>query len=253
MSESEEDALEIAERLEALASELQGGGVGSAAASAGPRTPTNGGDEEEESVQDHYTKEVLRDLTKDAIWSVSSAKAGNGVDALLDGTLNTYWQSDGMQPHTITASFRARRTVKCVMLYLNYSTDESYTPSVVSVRAGTNEHDLRLVRAPYELQNPEGWERIELSYWVRDDSDSSGDEMDDEALRALNARRAWRREQALTDVRAQMLQIVIHSNHQNGRDTHVRAVRVYGPMRQVATKRPNFTTAEMRNYSDWRP
>ena len=31
---------------------------------------------------------------------------------------------------------------KCVSLYMDYKLDESYTPSKVAVRAGTNFHDL---------------------------------------------------------------------------------------------------------------
>lgn len=137
-------------------------------------------------------------------------------------------KSDGKKSHTITASFRAGRTVKCVMLSLRSSEGEIYTPSVISVRAGTNEHDLRLVRAPRMLQETDGWMRTELSYWTRDDSESSADDMVQLELHALNARRTRLREQAITDIRAHMLRIIIHSNQFNGLNTRVRAVRVYG-------------------------
>jgi len=34
----------------------------------------------------------MREMAKTAAWSVSSCKAGNGVAALRDDNLDTYWQ-----------------------------------------------------------------------------------------------------------------------------------------------------------------
>eukprot|EP01031_Cornospumella_fuschlensis_P013199 gene13199-16140_t len=34
------------------------------------------------------------------VFSISSAKPGNGVEQLRDNSLETYWQSDGTAPHT---------------------------------------------------------------------------------------------------------------------------------------------------------
>ena len=34
----------------------------------------------------------LREIGHRAVWSVSSAKAGNGVDCLRDGRMDTFWQ-----------------------------------------------------------------------------------------------------------------------------------------------------------------
>ena len=43
----------------------------------------------------------LREIGKDAVWSLSTAKPGNGVEQLRDDNTETYWQSDGTQPHLI--------------------------------------------------------------------------------------------------------------------------------------------------------
>lgn len=43
-----------------------------------------------------------------AVWSVTTAKPANGVDALRDGREDTYWQSDGMQPHLINIHFQKK-------------------------------------------------------------------------------------------------------------------------------------------------
>ena len=101
----------------------------------------------------------LRDLSKDAIsWSLSSAKPGNGVEQIVhDVSTETYWQSDGGQPHYIRISFGRRVSVSYVALYLDYNLDESYTPKTVQVKAGMTIQDLRDVTGTMELQEPVGW------------------------------------------------------------------------------------------------
>ena len=41
----------------------------------------------------------MREMAKTAAWSVSSCKAGNGVAALRDDNLDTYWQSVATAHH----------------------------------------------------------------------------------------------------------------------------------------------------------
>ncbi|PNX82984.1 anaphase-promoting complex subunit 10-like protein [Trifolium pratense] len=52
--------------------------------------------------------EDLRELGKKAAWSVSSCKTGNGVSSLRDDNLETYWQSDGAQPHFVNIQFQKK-------------------------------------------------------------------------------------------------------------------------------------------------
>ena len=54
---------------------------------------------------------------------------GFGVDQLRDDSNDTYWQSDGPQPHTVSIQFRRKTTVQDVCLYADYKADESYTPN----------------------------------------------------------------------------------------------------------------------------
>lgn len=219
---------------------------------------------------DEDSGELLRDLTHTAVWSVSTAKAGNGVDQLLDGSPNTYWQSDGVQPHTLNAQFSAKRKLKEVLLYLNYFTDESYTPAVVSVLAGSNFHDLKVVKSGQEFNNPEGWVRIPLGDEPDDVAMDNDDleEYDDvqrEQRRQLRAERLRRKREERQNVaqrddscedgsciKAHMLQVVIHCNHQNGRDSHVRMVKVLGPQQQVAVTSSKFTSVEFQKYQTLR-
>ncbi|KAG7251487.1 hypothetical protein CRUP_029163, partial [Coryphaenoides rupestris] len=96
---------------------------------------------------------TVREIGSQAVWSLSSCKPGFGVDQLRDDNLETYWQSDGSQPHLTT--------VKMLCIYADYKSDESYTPSKISVRVGNNFHNLQEVRQ-LEMVEPSGWIHIPL-------------------------------------------------------------------------------------------
>lgn len=290
-------------------------------------------------------QEPMRDLSDRAVWSVSTAKPGNGVEQLFDKSAETYWQSDGPQPHSITAQFTSKLKVSEIRLFLSFEQDESYTPSIISVRVGSSHHDLRVVRRNKELRKPQGWVRIALgdipgSDAVSDTDSLASDEDDPESMsagelaereqrrrvRAEHKRREKLRaekekararsnapsavtrdahaspasltprddargakmmsidgdgaatpwgemvensddamaltlfddddfETAREDrekrrdkmyVRAHMLQIVIHCNHQNGRDSHVRRVEILGPAQQIVADTSPFSSSAFR-------
>ena len=96
------------------------------------------------------------------VWSLSTAKPGNGVEQLRDGDLETYWQSDGPQPHLVNIQFHKKTRVKEIEIYTEYAKDESYTPCSISVRAGTTFHDIQEVHA-MELDEPNGWITVPLA------------------------------------------------------------------------------------------
>ncbi|VDQ05840.1 unnamed protein product [Trichobilharzia regenti] len=84
-------------------------------------------------------------------------------------------------------------------LYTDYKVDESYTPSRLAIRVGNTIHDL-LELLEVELQEPTGWSVIPLTW------------PDGSPLRTF------------------LLQIAILANHQNGRDTHLRSIRLHSPV-----------------------
>ncbi|TXT09057.1 hypothetical protein VHUM_02531 [Vanrija humicola] len=145
------------------------------------------------------------ELGRLAHWSVSSHKYGFGVDNLRDGNENTFWQSEGPQPHIIDLSFPKRVFISSIGLLTSHPRDDSYTPSRVSIRAGTGVHDLQEVRFE-EFSKPDGWVRIPLRPLEADGSGGDG-----------------------PPVPAHHLRIVIVANHLNGKDTHVRGLKVFGP------------------------
>eukprot|EP00602_Paraphysomonas_sp_CaronLab_P003037 CAMPEP_0185033218 /NCGR_PEP_ID=MMETSP1103-20130426/21991_1 /TAXON_ID=36769 /ORGANISM="Paraphysomonas bandaiensis, Strain Caron Lab Isolate" /LENGTH=172 /DNA_ID=CAMNT_0027569419 /DNA_START=81 /DNA_END=596 /DNA_ORIENTATION=+ len=142
-----------------------------------------------------------RELGDEAVWTISTAKPGNGVEQLRDNNIETYWQSDGTHPHIITIQFLRKVSISDICIYLDYVLDESYTPKKISIKAGSSAHDLVDV-ANKELSEPSGWIHVEL---VSSDSDIEG------------------------PLRAHLIQIHVLSMHQNGRDTHIRQVKLYGP------------------------
>ncbi|XP_057547497.1 anaphase-promoting complex subunit 10 [Amaranthus tricolor] len=166
----------------------------------------------------------LREMTKIAAWSVSSSKPGNGVQCLRDDSIETYWQSDGAQPHLINIQFQKKVKLQLIALYVDFKLDESYTPSKLSIRAGDGFHNLKEIKA-VELVKPTGWMSISLS----------GNDPRE------------------TFVNTFMLQIAVLSNHLNGRDTHVRQIKVYGPRPNLIPRQPfQFTSAEFLTYSSVR-
>jgi anaphase-promoting complex subunit 10 len=126
-----------------------------------------------------------REIGDEAVWSLSTAKPGNGVHQLRDGcnstftslsrvyhahdshfyvslgNIDTYWQSDGTQPHLINIQFHKKMTISDIALYLDFKLDESYTPRKLSIRAGTTFHDLTEIKTQ-TISEPSGWITIPL-------------------------------------------------------------------------------------------
>jgi len=73
------------------------------------------------------------------------------VDQLRDDCVDTYWQSDGQLPHLVNVQFRKKTTVQDICIYTDYKLDESYTPSRISIRAGTHFNDLQVSKCKREL------------------------------------------------------------------------------------------------------
>ncbi|KAH1260335.1 Anaphase-promoting complex subunit 10 [Glycine max] len=173
----------------------------------------------------------LTEMGKKAAWSVSSCKPGNGVSSLRDDNLETYWhhsfrayRSDGGQPHLVNIQFQKNVRLQLIVLYVDFKLDESYTPSKVSIRAGDGFHNLKEIKT-VELVKPTGWVYLSLS---------GVDPRD-------------------TFVNTFMLQIAVLSNHLNGRDTHVRQIKVYGPRPNPIPHQPfQFTSREFITYSSIR-
>jgi len=156
---------------------------------------------------------LIREVGCQAIWSLSSCKPGYGVDQLRDRSLDNYWQSDGQLPHLVNIQFRRKMTIRDVCVYTDFKLDESYTPSKISIRCGTHFNDLQEVEL-VEFNEPSGWVQIFLKD-IRD-----------------------------RPIRTFMIQLAVLSNHQNGRDTHLRQIRIHSPVDNLpVTAFPGYFTS----------
>jgi anaphase-promoting complex subunit 10 len=166
----------------------------------------------------------LREIGELAVWSVSSAKPGNGVNLLRDGREDTYWQSDGSQPHLVSIQFQETMEISYIAIYMDWKLDESYTPNQISVRYGDSFTDLKELKV-VQMHEPTGWIFVGLPL---DKEDRGG------------------------SIRAYVLQLAVVSNHQNGRDTHIRQVKVYGPRQdpmKILGRETGFTSLKFNEYA----
>jgi len=142
-------------------------------------------------------------------WSVSSYKFGFGVECLRDNDPDTFWHSDGPQPHFMTVQFPRKIAVQKVSLHLSFMMDDSYTPSTLCVRAGTGLNDLQDVRY-VTLDKPNGWITFDVSTELGEEGEG------------------------FKPIHAYVIQVVIINNHMNGKDTHVRGLHILGPVEDSA-------------------
>ena len=78
------------------------------------------------------------------------------IDELRDNNTDTFWQSDCAQPHFINIEFQKKMKIKAISVYIDFKTDESYTPSRISVKVGNRFFDLQEVKL-IDFQEPYGW------------------------------------------------------------------------------------------------
>jgi anaphase-promoting complex subunit 10 len=157
---------------------------------------------------------LLREVGEAGVWRVSSAKHGNGVLQLRDHDNGTYWQSDGAQPHLIEVTFPQLTDVAVVAVLLNYGTDESYTPKKLAVLAGNTGTGV-VECCTSDLEHPKGWLMMPL---VSSDGPTA--------------------DGRIPSMPVTTVQVLVTENHQNGRDTHVRGVRVYAHLPE-----PTYSTS----------
>lgn len=153
------------------------------------------------------------------------APAGFGVEQLRDNCMDTYWQSDGQLPHLVNIQFQRKTAISHIYIYTDYKLDESYTPSRISVRTGTHFNDLREIEM-IDLNEPTGWVAVPVL--------GAGGGSGNRPLRAF------------------MIQIAVISNHQNGRDTHMRQIRIHSPIegRCFALEQfGQFATVDFQKYT----
>lgn len=102
-------------------------------------------------------------------------------------------------------------------IFLDFETDESYTPTKIQFLAGMGAHDVQEF-AEMSFEQPTGWIDVDFS--------NVGPIEQDEDEENLHGHREidWSKRPLL---RAFVVQVRILENHQNGKDTHLRAVQIF--------------------------
>ena len=135
----------------------------------------------------------LQDITKSALWSVSTTKAGYEIGAMFDGHSDTFWQSDSIPPHFIMAQFPKKTYLTKLSLHINIQLDETYTPVEIILHVGDDPNILtELRKEAISLENQSAWIDIPL------------------------------------DVSTIFLKIEISKNLQGGKDTRIRQIKLWG-------------------------
>ena len=172
---------------------------------------------------------------------MSTYKPGCGVAALLHPSPTHFWQSDGPQPHRLTAHFCRRVRVRRLRVRVDFARDESYTPTRMAFAAGTGEYDL-VEFAEWRGEAPTGWVEVDLrgcgggprgkggggrrsggGVWDGDEDEEDeeagglgdGEEEDGDGLEGHGV------------LSCMCVQIRVLENHQNGKDTHIRGVQLF--------------------------
>ncbi|KAJ2967849.1 hypothetical protein NUW58_g10349 [Xylaria curta] len=168
------------------------------------RDVSEGGDADDAEEDDEQSFDAsavgLKEISNLASFTVSSYKPGCGVKELRDDDANQYWQSDGPQPHRLNIHFIKRVEIRALRLYLDYELDESYTPTKIQISAGTSPN-LTIPFTTMELNMPKGWVDVPIA--------GAGGGPDGNSLCCFFVR------------------VIILENHQNGKDTHIRGIKVY--------------------------
>ncbi|KAL1587681.1 hypothetical protein WHR41_03703 [Cladosporium halotolerans] len=159
----------------------------------------------------------LKEISSLASWTVTTAKPGNGVAALRNPDLSQFWQSDGPQPHLLSIHFFKLVSIVHMRIFLDFESDESYTPTKIQFLAGMGAHDVQEF-AEMSFEQPTGWIDVDFSNVGPIEQDE--DEENLQEPREID----WSKRPVL---RAFVVQVRILENHQNGKDTHLRAVQIF--------------------------
>ena len=130
-----------------------------------------------------------------------------------------FWQSDGPQPHLLSIHFFKLVSIVHMRIFLDFVSDESYTPTRIQFLAGMGVHDLQEF-AEMAFEQPMGWIDVDFSNVgpILEDDD------EDEDSPEIAAEIDWSKRPVL---RAFLVQVKIIENHQNGKDTHLRGMQLF--------------------------
>lgn len=121
---------------------------------------------------------------------LSSEKPGHRLTELLDYmNMETYWSSDDILPHFIQIEFDYLEYIQQIEIYISFHKDDSYTPEIIDFYYGVSMDSLVKV-TPRPYIEPMGCTKIRI------------------------------------DDHLQYIFIEIRRNHSDGKDSHIRGLRL---------------------------
>jgi len=98
--------------------------------------------------------------------------------------------------------------------------DDSYCLAQVCVRAGTGANDIQDIRL-VTFEKPNGWKEMDLSPEAMEDGEGN------------------------KPLQAYIVQIYILANHMNGKDSHIRGMKILGPRQDIGEDGDPFSFVEL--------
>ncbi|CCD26890.1 anaphase promoting complex subunit DOC1 NDAI_0I03220 [Naumovozyma dairenensis CBS 421] len=147
-------------------------------------------------------KEDTTDVTHLAYWKPSSTKVNFPIENALNHDPNSYWQSDGKQPHRMDIYFSKFMNLKYLAFYLSQFQDESYTPREIKIYYGNGPNDCRLF-VHVIIQSVNGWFLI-----------------------PTDTARCVDMEVTVTELNCRFLRFEFPFNFEHGKDTHLRGMKI---------------------------
>lgn len=158
------------------------------------------------------------------VWSVSSSKSKKGSIYLRDGNASTFWQTKGTTPHKITVQFSKLLKITQIFLLFNYSVDESYTPYNIAIHVGDDEHNLtNFCKATCDLSVVS----LKEPFWFVIDARKVNP---CSYIYNFHFKFTKKNRKHINYVCCRCLQIEILSSQQQGQNTRIRQILLYGPL-----------------------
>lgn len=153
-------------------------------------------------IQQLSQMEEFTNISNLAYWKASSFKTSNPIENVINDDPESYWQSDGSQPHIVDIYFSKRIELALLAVFFGFEIDESYSPKVVKLYVGDSISDLIYY---------EEWYVGKITQWYIKKFPSLEDTDGKQNI----------------PIKCHVLRLAFPVNHDNGKDTHLRGVRIF--------------------------
>lgn len=187
----------------------------------------------------HFNKiDNMVDISNLCYWKASSSKVMHPIENVLNDDPESFWQSDGGQPHIVDIYFNKRVELTMLALFFGFEVDESYSPSVMKIYIGDSINDLTYYEE-WRIQRITQWFAKKFPSYPQNRTNKKEDDAhicDDgqpkrryeELYGRSDSIKNKKQEKEMTlPVKCQVMRLTFPLNHDNGKDTHLRGIRIF--------------------------